>query len=391
MKTWILGLGVSGRAAAKFLLSRGERVVGWDAKKVTPPEGVELAEEPTFQEAKAVVYSPGMPPNHPLLERARALNLPVIGEIDLGLRHFSGPSVAITGTNGKTTVTELVAHALCFAGKPADAVGNNGVAFTEWLLTNPAGKIAVCELSSYQLETLGYKNFIRGVILNIAEDHLDRYGTMEAYTAAKLRLGECGPLYVHPNLKVNYPSYLDFAAALNLTPPFNFEKENLIAAYCLVEPFGVDPKTFLAAAQTFKKPPHRLEFVRSLRGVDYYNDSKGTNVDAVLRAVESFNRPVVLIAGGKDKGGSYEPWRAAFSGKVKGCVLIGEAKEKIARAIEGICPTYNAETLIDAVRQAEAIASAPDVVLLSPGCASFDMFENFGDRGNQFVQAVSRI
>lgn len=410
----ILGLGISGRAAADFLLDRSCAVTAIDQRfdqlendsKVVPliGKGLKLQRdlvEGQMEEFDLLVISPGVPPAHPLLVAAKRLGIEAIGEIELACRHLKQPMIAVTGTNGKTTVTLLIGHVLNACGVPAKVLGNGGVPLISEV-SQLDDEIVVCELSSYQLETLQCKVVDIGAILNITPDHLDRYPDMEEYARAKFRLADClkpgKKLYVSKqvmqafrHLIANSKEIIEEINLDNYNSCLNHDEENLLAARIMCREFGVTDEDFDHAAKSFAKPPHRIEFVRKRQGVAYYNDSKGTNLDSVKRAVEMMDGPVVLIAGGKEKGTSFTPWIESFKGKVKVVLAIGEARNRLISELGDSFIVIDQDGLKRAVETASKIADEGDNVLLSPGCASFDMFENFEERGNFFKKYVGLL
>lgn len=436
-KVLVVGLGLSGRAASRFLLKRGAIVWGVDCnvELLTKHQDVlELFEagllvlpdsEPlNIHLFDLLVVSPGIPPTHPHYVSAQNAGIEIIGEVELACRFLNQPFLAVTGTNGKTTTTFLVAHVLNQCGKLARALGNIGIPLTSELDSTEGSldeHILVVELSSFQLETLNKKVVDAGVILNITPDHLDRYPSMQAYAAAKLHLKDClkpqGKLYLfeptyhaYRDLLHNYKPYTygyssscDFYTDKKyvyhqkkveyLLPEIyqgveSHDVENILAAYVLCNTMGVTPEQFLSALATFKKPSHRLEYVCSFKDVAYYDDSKGTNIDAVIRAVNSIKGDIILIAGGVDKGSSYTPWIQAFAGRVKCIFAIGQAALKIKNDLSHSLPVEERQTLEAAVRDATSIAKPGQVVLLSPGCSSFDMFRDYAHRGEEFKRIV---
>ncbi len=430
----VIGLGLSGRSAARFLQAHQAIVHGVDRDLHllnTHPEIHELKQKGLIvhleegygeiSQFDLIVLSPGVPSTHPLVEAAYQAHVPLIGEIELGCRLAKNPLLGITGTNGKTTVTLLVEHVLKHAGQQAYALGNVGKPFTQELLTLSPHATIVLELSSYQLETLQQRALAAGVILNITPDHLDRYDDMEAYAAAKCLLERSihtsGCLYMEEQswqayghlLKEKKPRlygyantsfiYSDLKAVFRagqkafelpsaLKGRKNPDLENMLAAYALCADRGITAENFLDAWMTFKKPAHRIEFVTAIRGVKYYDDSKGTNIDAVLRAVQMLEGPIILIAGGVDKGAPYTAWLAEFKNKVKSICAIGQAAAKITAQLSSCIPVKILKNLDEAVRQAAKEAQKGDTVLLSPGCASFDMFRDYAHRGEEYQRAV---
>lgn len=419
----VLGLGVSGRAASGYLLDKGAAVVGVDKSprdlKDLEKRGLEVRRESEPVDVSGfdlVVTSPGIAPSHPWLAAARKAGLEVIGEIELACRDIRGNVLAITGTNGKTTVTLLTAHILQQAGINALAVGNVGKPLSSLVHLDP--DVWVVELSSYQLETMSAPVVDVGVILNITPDHLDRYPDMEAYAAAKFRLAQCikpgGKLFVEEKCMKRYRGsgctygftpecdlYCDGERFIMKTIEYllpkeyrgcrSHEVENLMACFALCQKYNIAEEQMTEAVRQFKKPPHRIEFVLNRDGVNYYNDSKGTNLDAVIRAVQAMRGDVVLIAGGLDKGSSYLPWIDGFQGRVKGICAIGQAAAKLVRELGDKMPVTIFSTLEEAVRQAAAAAKPGDNVLLSPGCASFDMFRDYEHRGDEFKRVVQAL
>lgn len=435
-KVLILGLGVSGRSAAHFLIQRGAAVTGVD-KHLEPlldnseiqalmhlglkvyPEEHAMKIEPF----SLVIASPGISSLHPLYLQAKKLGKELIGEIELACREIRAPFIGVTGTNGKTTVSLLLGHIFNTLGRKAKVLGNAGIPLTREIGENK-DTLIVCELSSFQLETMEQKIVDYAAILNITPDHLDRYSDMEAYARAKLSIARClknsGKLYVGETVLNNYSPLFKgieyrtfgfhskcdlfcdmrsvfFKENIELFLPedyrgkSNHDVENIMAAFALCHEMGIGPSDFLKAFTTFKKPPHRIEFVKKLRGVTYYDDSKGTNLDAVIKAVESMPGKVILIAGGVDKGIPFTPWLATFKRKVKALFAIGQAKEKLKRELLELCPVILCESLEIAVEKASDLAEEGDSVLLSPGCASFDMFKNYEHRGDRFREIVHAL
>lgn len=432
----VLGLGVSGQSAARFLLRRGCRVVGMDRNHDLPTqneavgrlcqEGMVFIGEQGLPEVDQVVVSPGIPQTHPCYRQAIERGIELIGEVELACREINRPCLAITGTNGKTTVTLLTEHVLNHVGIRAKALGNVGTSLTEGVddAAKDKTEVFVIELSSFQLETLRCRFVDAGAILNITPDHLDRYASMEEYAAAKARLGDCikqgGKLFVedtcYEKFRIHFEgmspstygyssscylrtdSYHIYSQSTDRIPLPNIyqgrkshDLENVLASYALCCEVGVTPQAFFDALSSFKKPAHRIEFVRMLDGVRYIDDSKGTNIDAVVRAVDSVEGRVILIAGGVDKGFPYVSWIDSFGGKVKNICAIGQSKEKIKGDLEAYIPVDLFASLHDAVKHAAEIAKSGDTVLLSPGCSSYDMFKDYAHRGNEFKRIVNAL
>lgn len=435
----VIGLGISGRAAAGYLLRHGARVTGVDQNPKVLSDNQELAslrakgltttlttESIDIHSYDLIVVSPGIPQADPLYIRAKHSGVNLIGEVELAFRSLKNPVLGITGTNGKTTTTLLVEHVLKNSGLHAAALGNSGVALTseeaEKAILSDA--VVVAELSSYQLDTMYSKVLDASVLLNITPDHLDRYGTMEAYAASKMQLERCmkshGPLYIeikcfqqygyllkkgqvktygfHPSCNIycdlkflHVEGKKECALPPQLIDKANHDVENFMAAYALCRFCEITPEQFLDAFSRFKKPSHRIEFIREHNGAKYYDDSKGTNLDAVIKAVEVMTGSVILIAGGVDKGAAYTPWIDAFGKKVRCIFAIGQAAPKIEKDLSHAIAIKRCDTLQDAVSCAAKMAKAGDNVLLSPGCSSFDMFRDYAHRGEEFQRMVKNL
>ncbi len=405
MHVLVIGLGISGRSACRFLLNCGDRVTAADDRvdllRKTPEiqslcaSGLKLLKKSQWDAFDLIVVSPGVPQSNELLIQAKKSGIEVIGEIELACRHLNQPFIGVTGTNGKTTVTQMVGHVLNSVGMKAKVLGNGGVPLTSEI-DRESDEIIVCELSSYQLETMQSQVIDVAAILNITPDHLDRYSGMDAYASAKIRIADClksgAKLYLSPQVVHQFGSLLEkYKENIELIFLDNYKShddENRMAAFAICRQMGVDQEAFEEAVRTFCKPPHRIEFVHTLKGVRYFNDSKGTNLDAVKRAIENMQGSVVLIAGGVDKGLSFASALIPFKKKLKAVIAIGEAKKKIKSELAEHFLVIETETLESAVRHASSIAEEGGNVLLSPGCASFDMFKNFEERGEKFKEAV---
>lgn len=436
-KVLVLGLGVSGRSAVRFCQARGSDVWGVDKSLdiiKTHPEIKDLcrhglqafheSESIDLSEVDQVILSPGIPSTHPLCQKAQAKGIEIIGEVELACRHIKQPMVGITGTNGKTTVTLLVAHVLNACGKKAKALGNVGVPLTEELLDKDQSDVIVTELSSYQLETLSSQVLDAAVILNVTPDHLDRYVTMENYAVAKIQIHQClkpgFPLFIHEHMVKDFSGQLQgipyktfgyesnsdiwtdlkqvfaksgnsFSLPSSLQGRRSHDIENFMAAFAICQSLGVSSEEFLKGFASFVKPHHRIEFVKNINGVNFYDDSKGTNIDAVIRAVESLEGPIVLIAGGVDKGFPYTPWIKAFADKVKCIYTIGQSAAKIEEQLKSAFSVTQCKNLEEAVQKAAKYAKTGDTVLLSPGCSSFDMFRDYAHRGQEFQRLVNNL
>jgi len=438
MKVLIVGLARSGVAAARFLAARGHEVTVTDrapAEKLPVDKlgGIAKLELgghrlDSFVHADLIVMSPGVP-ELPETRAAREAGVEVVAEIELAFRHLDPRAVliAITGTNGKSTTTAL-AGAICAAsGRPTFCGGNLGNPLIEAVdgPANVPGGYIVAEVAGFQLETCTSFRPRVAVGLNITEDHLDRYGTMAVYAAMKNRVfawqteaddaianAEDPRIATGRARRWEFSSRRPVAAGAYLEGPEivltlgeryptddlvivgTHNLENAMAAYLAARLAGVEPAALQAGARGFRPLPHRMELVADRGGVRYYDDSKGTNVGAVAAALDGFPRPVVLIAGGKDKGGSYAPMIAALERCARAVVVIGEAAPIIADALAGAAvrfPVVRAGDMRDAVRAARDLARPGDAVVLSPACASYDMFQNFEHRGRAFREAVAGL
>jgi UDP-N-acetylmuramoylalanine--D-glutamate ligase len=407
----VVGLARSGMAAAEVLASIGADVVGFD-RNATLEAGrlVELGvevhlgrEEATLlQGIDLVVKSPGVPGRTPLVEGARDRDIPVWSEIELGSRLLDNPIAGVTGTNGKTTTSELLGAMFRASDRPVEVAGNVGRP-----LTSLAGRVApaawiVCELSSFQLEDVHTLRPQIGVLLNLEPDHLDRHGTFDAYADAKLRMFEhqsADDTAIVPRGFGAIPGAarrLEFEAGDDLPDepliPGPHNRENAVAATLAARAAGIDDEPIAYALRTFAGVAHRIELVRELRGVRYVNDSKATNVAAARRALASFaGARLHVILGGRGKHESYTPLAEAF-GAADIAYLIGEAAVEIGPAlITAGVPCTDSGTLDEALDAAANAASAGDVVLLSPACASFDQFRDFEARGDAFRELVEAL
>ncbi len=439
----VVGLARSGLAACRLLRRLGAQVLGTDSQTADalPPEvaglresGVELelGDHPStaLSDADLVVISPGVPRAAPFLERARAEGIPVVGEVELAYWCSQVSYVAVTGSNGKSTTTALLGALLREAGIPSTVAGNIGLPLCGVVADLPADHWVVAEISSFQLETTDAFRPRVGALLNLSPNHLDRHPDLEDYYATKLRLFAAQEPGDWAVLNADDPEVLARARAIRarqvhfsrrgpvadgasvadgqivlarggralpvapvaaLRLPGAHNLENALAAVAAAAAIGAPAEAMARGLAAFAGLEHRLETVASLGGVRYVNDSKGTTVDAVRRSLESFPGGILLIAGGKDKGADFRPLFPVVRQRVKTMVLIGEARGKIQAHLAGACPMVEAPSLETAVRAAAARAVAGDVVLLSPGCASFDMFRDFEHRGRAFKAAVAAL
>jgi UDP-N-acetylmuramoylalanine--D-glutamate ligase len=381
----VVGMARSGRAAADALEGRGVEVVRADRNlgndtDLSLLEGVGL-----------LVKSPGVPGENPLVAEVRAQEIPIWSEVELGYRLLGRPAVVgVTGTNGKTTTSELLGTIFRAAGRDVVVAGNVGSPLTA---ARPADWI-VCELSSFQLEDVHELRCRVAVLLNLEPDHLDRHGTFEAYRDAKLRIFERADAAVVPR-GLGLPG-IEFAAddPLPAEPriPGAHNRENAAAAAAAAAAAGLDDDAIADGLRTFPGVEHRLELVRELDGVRYVNDSKATNTAAARRGVAAFDAPVHLILGGSLKGEDFAPFARELGPRVRRAYLVGEAAEELARALDAArVPFERSGDLVTAVRAAAAAAEPGEIVLLSPACASYDQFENFERRGEEFRRLVENL
>jgi UDP-N-acetylmuramoylalanine--D-glutamate ligase len=428
----VLGLGISGMEAAKLLHDHGAKVTVRYSPTTGPVAaradalrqlglnielGPEIRRDTTFDLG---VLSPGIDPKVPMVAELRQAGLPMFGELELAYRFCECPIVAITGTNGKTTTTELIEALLTAGGQRTRASGNIGTAFSAAVRESAGLDVMVLEVSSFQLEHIVDFRPRISVHLNLTPDHLDRYGTMEEYAAAKRQVfrnqtvddyAVLNAALVLPGLMAQRVTF----SAMGLPADYQLidgwlvargaqvleqsrthligehNAENMLAALAVADLYEV-PRTLAVAALCAYHPlPHRLEKVGVVDGAVYLNDSKATNIDALEKALIAMRTPCVLIAGGKDKGLDFSGLRALLREKVRAVVLIGQMTEKLTAAWQSAVPCHPCTTLADAVTEARLLAHTGDTVLLSPGCSSYDMFKSFEDRGDQFRALVQAL
>ena len=433
-KTVIVGLGKTGLSCARYLHTRHKRVTVIDSRNAPPEMSAlkQLAPEieirvggfdaSVLEDAVEVVTSPGVSLREPLLQAAMRRNLPIIGDIELFARSATAPVVGITGTNGKSTVTTLIAHLITHAGKRALAGGNLGKPALD-LLSEPVPDFYVLELSSYQLETTQSLRLAAAAILNVSPDHMDRYDDVASYAKAKARIllhAQAAVVNADDDWVRTMPSgkhrVLDFSlrahsnalygvrtgsagiellrhdvaliamSQLKLSGMHN--AANVLASLAVAEAIGLDRAVCINALKSFSGLPHRAQWVADVKGVRYIDDSKGTNVGATLAAVAGMSGPLVLIAGGQGKGQDFAPLTAACEKKVRHAILIGQDAKQVAAALQAVCPCDFANSMEQAVALASRVAQTGDTVLLSPACASLDMFRDYAHRGDVFAAAV---
>ena len=401
----IVGLARSGAAAARTLLSHGE-VVGVDRGHPEPPPGVEahLGSDGVelLERVACVVKSPGVPNEAPVIATARERGIPVLGELELAWRLLPNRFLAVTGTNGKTTTSELLGAIHREAGMAVAVAGNVGTPLSSLVEAVDERAVIVCEVSSFQAEDSEAFAPETALLLNLAEDHLDRHGTFDAYRDAKLRLfaNQTGEhvAVAPPGLELpGSARRVVFGDPADLPLPVEEVRlrgrhnlENAMGASAAALSSGVPADAVARALRTFTGVPHRLEEVGTVGGVLYVNDSKATNVASAVRGIEAFQGGVHAILGGSLKGGGFEGLRGAVAERCRACYLIGEAAERLENDLAGAAPLRRCGDLEKAVAAASAAASPGDVVLLSPACASYDQFRDYEERGERFRALVAR-
>ena len=441
-KVLVVGMARTGIAAAKFLKEKGSLVTTTEVKPkeemkeaVEALRGMNVSEEwgghqtETFLKQDLIVVSPGVDLNIEPVQKAIQHGVRVISEIELACRFIHVPIIAVTGTNGKTTTTLLIGEMLREDGKKVGVGGNVGEPLILFADGKDQWEVLVVEISSFQLEAIEDFRPRISVLLNITEDHLDRYPSYGDYIEAKVRifanqnsgdlaiLNRDDPIVMQFGEKVKAKKVLfslkekpgEGAFSNGQTISLRLGKkgeeyslaktplkgihnvENMMASLTAARIFGCSKKSIQTVLDRFKGLEHRLEFVREIEGVRFYNDSKGTNVGSVVKSLLSFPEPVILIAGGKDKNGDLSPLKELIQKRVKHLILIGEAKERMNRELGKLTDTVMAKTMEEAVLLAHQKAKAGEVVLLSPACSSFDMFKDYKERGMVFKEAVKRL
>ncbi len=440
----VVGLGRSGAASAIFLQEHGAKVIVSDSKSEAQLQGdvpalldrgisIETGQhgQRTFRDQDLIVVSPGVPSDQPQLQHARTMGIPVIGEVELAFRFLQGKVLAITGSNGKTTTTSLVGEILAKSGKKTLVGGNIGTPVISLAEQSTPDSLVVLEISSFQLESIEQFRPWIAAILNITPDHLDRHHTFEAYVAAKARIFENQQAGDFAVLNADDPTCVGLKDKIKSSLLWFSRKqrvengafvrddqiifrqngkpeqtvlsrsdiqlkgdhnlENVLAAVCMTMVAGCTPEQVRKGVKEFRAVEHRLELVATINGVTFYNDSKATNVDATVKALESFPGNIHIILGGKDKGSDYTVLNPLLRERVKRVYLIGAASDKIASQIQNATAVVRSGILERAVRQAFDVAAPGDVVLLAPACASFDQFENYEHRGRTFKELVRSL
>lgn len=429
----VIGLERTGQAVAHFLLERSAKPVLVDRRgDLSLPESLASRAESIYLGPEdpgsllgvaLVVASPGVPRENPLLKEARKRGVPVWSEIELASRFLAAPLVAVTGTNGKSTTVTLIGEILESAGRRVFVGGNIGRPLIGYV--NGEWDLGVVEVSSFQLEWVDRFCPRIGALLNITPDHLDRYSGMDEYARTKFRLfaNQTGREFALVNR--DDPQVWSRKSAINGSlvsfgrdevgsgvfvqdaeigwrwedreERFSLAKvrlrglhnvENVMAAVAITRLLGIPREIIQKSLDEFAGLEHRLEFVRERRGVNYYNDSKATNLGSVIKSLASFAGPILLLAGGRDKGGGYEAWKKLVRDRVRRLILFGEAREAIRGALEGSTEVALVRDLAEAVQEAALAGRPGDTVLLSPGCSSFDMFRNYEERGRLFKELV---
>ena len=442
-KTLVVGLGKSGIAASRLLIRNGAIVTATDsnpAEKLSDEVkdlaalGVKIEagghRTESFISSDLIVLSPGVSKEIEPVSMAKKRGIRIISEIELACRFIDVPVIAITGSNGKSTTTTLIGEILKAKGFTVFVGGNIGTPLSDYVLSGNTADWIVAEISSFQLETIEEFRPKISILLNVSPDHLDRYHSVSEYAETKFRIFEnqgkedtaiingdepwcpevagrikCHSVLFSRNKKTTNGIYTEDGwiisdiegarfrvckiSSLGIKGVHNLENAMASAAAGILA--GCNQAAIESALKMFTGLEHRLEFVREINGVRYMNDSKGTNVGAVIKSIESFDEPLLLIAGGRDKGSDFTPLRPLIKERVKRLILIGEAKEKIAEAVGNMTETSLASSLKEAVSIAHREAVKGDVVLLSPACASFDMFKNFEDRGIKFKEIVWKL
>ena len=435
----VIGAGLSGQALVRYLVERGAEVVLTDQRRLEDLGGL-----PTLtglpitydlgghnlslvETADLLAVSPGVPLTNAAVQRAMACGIPVWGEIEIAARDIGVPVIAVTGTNGKSTTTSLIGEGLRACGKKVFVGGNLGIPLVD--AVGQEDDAVVVELSSFQLETIDSFHPQIAVLLNLSPDHLDRYPDLESYYVAKHNLFRNMTAADVAVLNADDPAVVDLCRDIKATrvwfsatgkpvegitrtaqhlqwrwdgvrAEFSLARlqlagehnvENAMAALAAVLIHGCPPDVAWSAICGFGGLPHRMQLVRSLNGVRWYNDSKGTNVGSVLKSLAGLEFPVTLIAGGKDKGGDYTPLRPLLEQKVAQLILIGEARHTMGSALSGCCDIHHADSLAEAVTTASRVTVEGGTVLLSPACSSFDMFNSYEHRGKVFADLVNSL
>ncbi|MEA2080566.1 MAG: UDP-N-acetylmuramoyl-L-alanine--D-glutamate ligase [Pseudomonadota bacterium] len=436
-RTLIVGLGATGLSCARFLARQGAEVAVTDSRQ-QPPALTDMQKKlpdvalfvggfdaDAFARAERIVVSPGVSLREPLIMDAQQRGIEIIGDIELFARSALAPVVAITGSNGKSTVTTLLGAMASYAGRDVRVGGNLGTPALD-LIREQEPDLYVLELSSFQLETVNSLRCQAATVLNVSPDHLDRYDSLDSYVRAKQQIYSAAKVQL---VNRDDPAASTLASAKGMTISFGLNQAgakdfglvdssagswivkgeerwlavadvrmpgrhnlaNALAALALGDAVGLPRQAMLHVLREFRGLPHRTQWVAERQGVRWFNDSKATNIGAALAAIQGLDGPLVLIAGGLGKGADFGELAAGMGEHVKAVVLLGEAAGEIERALSGRVCAERAENMADAVRRAAALAAAGDTVLLSPACASFDMFKGYQERGDLFMRAVQEL
>jgi UDP-N-acetylmuramoylalanine--D-glutamate ligase len=441
-KILVVGMGISGRSVCELLLRKGAKVIATDLQPRTRfGDSLDRLEEmgcllhlgshslDDFLSVDRIIVSPGVPLDLKPLLAAAEKGIEIVGELDWAWRQVNVPVLAVTGTNGKTTATSLIGEMLRATGRRVFVGGNIGTPLSRWILSGEEADLLVLEVSSFQLDTASRFCPEVGVLLNVTEDHLDRYEGFSAYANSKLSMfsrqngtqwaivnGDdsiCRTLCsnsrsrvltysrkdknAHATVRgreavVSIPGKDMFSLSLDKSPLKGVHnEENILAAALAVAVVETHPSAIQEVIDRYRGLPHRMEHVGAWQGIDFYDDSKGTNVGAVVKALENFERPVLLLVGGRDKLGSYAPLVEAASSKAKGVFAFGEAGPRLAKELTAHVPTWLSVDLESAFDKAMKLASRGDIVLLSPACSSFDQYESYAARGDHFKRLVAEL
>ncbi len=441
-KALVVGMGISGRSVCELLLNRGIEVTATDLRPSASFAGAlaGLKERgcrlrlgshhpDDFLGVEQIIVSPGVPFDLEPLEEARRKGIEIVGEMEWAWRQVDVPVIAVTGTNGKTTTTALLGEIFKASGKRVFVGGNIGTPLSRWLLNGDEADYLVLEVSSFQLDTAPTFRPEVGVLLNVTEDHLDRYRDFSEYVESKFSIfanqqsGDVAIINFDDPICRNRPytgkgrlliagrgdpsadAFIEDGFAIVNIPgknPFRIDlrsphlkgmhnEENILAAALASSALDVPPSAVRETLNSFRGLPHRVEWVRKWKGIDFYDDSKGTNAGAVIRALESFDRPVLLLLGGTDKLGSYTALAQLLKKKGKGAFVYGEAAPRLYRDLHGFVPTFVYDGLEGAFKRAVEAARPGDVVLLSPACSSFDQYDSYAQRGDHFKRLVQGL
>lgn len=442
IKNLVVGLGASGRSVCELLLKHGDQVIGTDLRS-REQFGSDLDSlerngcafrlgahrREDFLNADRIIVSPGVPLDlNPLQEAARK-GIEIIGELDWAWRQVAIPAVAITGTNGKTTTTSLIGEILKKSGKKVFVGGNIGTPLSQWILSGEKADLLVLEVSSFQLDTATHFRPEIAVLLNVTEDHLDRYRDFAAYVDSKFsifsrqshnhtaivnsddpicrrrmsdiqsrtlsfsRIDEAANATIRQGkVRVEVPGVEPFSLNLeNAGLRGVHNEENILASALVAAILGVSPRVMQQSIDEYRGMPHRLEWVGNRHGVDFYDDSKATNVGAVIKALENFDQSVLVLLGGKDKLGSYEELGRCLKGKGKGAMVFGEASPRLYRELSKWLPVWSFPDMPEAFAKAVSLAEPGDAILLSPACSSFDQYTSYAQRGDHFKRLVDQL